>query len=84
MSVRTEKLKQELHEIERRIKIAHNEHTSAKAAFARLEVPVTHPMWQVFRDRVDSTLTHQRVLQALWHRTKAQLLEQQNTDHEVD
>ena len=84
MSTTTDRLKDQLHELEQRIKVAINDHEAAKSAFGRLEVPPTHPMWGVFRDRIDTTLTHQRVLQAVWHRTKAALLEQQNKDHEVD
>ncbi|QNJ57433.1 hypothetical protein [Pseudomonas phage Waldo5] len=84
MSATTDRLKDELHELEQRIKIAINDHEAAKAAFGRLEVPPTHHMWGIFRDNIDRTLTHQRVLQACWHRTKAKLLEQQNKDHEVE
>lgn len=84
MSKRTDDLKDELHQLEQRIKVAINDHEAAKSAFGRLEVPPTHPMWAMFRDNIDRTLTHQRVLQAFWHRTKAALLEQQNKDHEVD
>lgn len=82
MSATTDRLKDELHELEQRIKVAINDHEAAKSAFGRLEVPPTHPMWAVFRDRIDTTLIHQRVLQAVWHRTKAQLLEQLNADKE--
>lgn len=82
MSKRTDDLKDQLHQLEQRIKVATNDHEAAKAAFGRLEVPPTHPMWAVFRDRIDSTLIHQRVLQAVWHRTKAEILERMNADKE--
>lgn len=82
MSKRTDDLKEQLHELEQRIKVAINDHEAAKSAFGRLEVPPTHPMWAVFRDRIDTTLIHQRVLQACWHRTKAILLDQLNADKE--
>ncbi|WZX11465.1 hypothetical protein YZUPF006_000003 [Pseudomonas phage YZU-PF-006] len=82
MSATTDRLNEQLHELEQRIKVAINDHEAAKSAFGRLEVPPTHPMWAVFRDRIDTTLIHQRVLQACWHRTKAQLLEQLNADKE--
>jgi hypothetical protein len=39
-------------------------------------------MWQKLRDEVDSTLTRCRVLEAVWHRTKADLLEALNADKE--
>ncbi|UAV89406.1 hypothetical protein [Pseudomonas phage Eir4] len=84
MSATTQRLQAELTELEQRIKVAINEHEQAKSAFGRLEVPPTHPMWAVFRDKIDSTLIHQRVLQACWHRTKAVLLEQMNADKEPE
>lgn len=82
MSIKTDRLKDQLHDLEQRIKVAMNDHEAAKSAFGRLEVPVTHPMYDHFRNKIDTTLTHLRVLQAVWHRTKANLLEQQNEDHE--
>ncbi|QHB48061.1 hypothetical protein CHF33_01 [Pseudomonas phage CHF33] len=84
MSATTDRIKEQLHELEQRIKVAINDHEAAKSAFGRLEVPPSHPMWGVFRDRIDSTLIHQRVLQALWHRTKAELLERMNADKEPE
>ncbi|WYW04446.1 hypothetical protein Mudajogi_00001 [Pseudomonas phage vB_PpuP-Mudajogi] len=82
MSLRTKALQDELDELNQRIKLAVNAHESAKSTFGRFEGPASHPMWEKLRDEVDTTLTHQRILQALWHRTKAALLEQQNADKE--
>ncbi|WYW04348.1 hypothetical protein Kurepalu2_00001 [Pseudomonas phage vB_PpuP-Kurepalu-2] len=82
MSLRTKALQDELDELEARIKLACNAHESAKSTFGRFEGPCSHPMWEKLRDEVDTTLTHKRILQALWHRTKAALLDQQNADKE--
>lgn len=83
MSTRTDSLRAELADLESRIKTAENAHQQARSTFSRFEGPVTHPMWTTLRDDVDRTLTHVRVLKALWHRTQAALLEQQNADHEA-
>lgn len=82
MSQRTQALKDALQDLEERMKLAVNAHEAAKSVFARFEGPVGHPMYATLRDDVDRTLTHSRVLQALWHRTKADLLDQQTKDHE--
>lgn len=80
MSATSDRLADEMHELEQRIKVAINDHEAAKSAFGRLEVPPTHPAWAMFRDKIDTTLIHLRVLQACWHRTKAAYLEQLNKD----
>jgi hypothetical protein len=82
MSQRTKALEAALEDLEQRIKLAVNAHEAAKSTFSRFEGPYSHPMWQKLRDEVDSTLTHSRVLQAHWHRTKADLLDQLNIDKE--
>jgi hypothetical protein len=82
MSQRTQALQAALEDLSQRIKLAVNAHEAAKSTFSRFEGPASHPMWQTLRDEVDSTLTHQRVLQAHWHRTKADLLEALNADKE--
>ena len=82
MSQRTKALQVALEDLEARIKLAVNAHEAAKSTFGRFEGPNSHPMWEKLRKEVDTTLTHQRVLQAHWHRTKADLLEQLNADKE--
>ncbi|QJD54646.1 hypothetical protein PssvBMR2_gp03 [Pseudomonas phage MR2] len=83
MSQRTKALQDALDDLEARIKLACNAHEAAKSTFGRFEGPASHPMWEKLRNDVDSTLTHKRVLQAVWHRTKADLLGQQIIDHEA-
>ena len=82
MSLRTKALQAELDELEERIKLAVNAHEQANSTFGRFEGSCGSPLWERLRNEVDHTLTHQRILQALWHRTKAALLEQQNADKE--
>lgn len=82
MSARTDRLRKELDDLDTRIAKAEEEHQTAKSTFGRFEGAASHPMWQKLRDEVDSTLTRCRVLEAVWHRTKADLLEQLNADKE--
>ncbi|AUV61709.1 hypothetical protein HOS76_gp15 [Pseudomonas phage Henninger] len=82
MSLRTKALQVECDELQERIKLACNAHETAKSTFGRFEGPASHPMWERLRDDVDNTLTHKRILQALWHRTEAARLEQLNADKE--
>lgn len=82
MSIRTDKLRTELLELEERMKKADNANQAARSTFARFEGASGSALWFKLRDEVDHTLTHTRVLEALWHRTKAALLEQQNADKE--
>lgn len=82
MSARTDRLRTELADLDTRIAKAEEEHQTAKSTFGRFEGAASHPMWQKLRDEVDSTLTRCRVLEAVWHRTKADLLEQLNADKE--
>ena len=82
MSHRTDRLRAELADLDSRIATAEAEHQAAKSTFGRFEGAASHPMWQKLRDEVDSTLTRCRVLEAVWHRTKADLLEALNADKE--
>lgn len=82
MSARTDRLRTELADLDTRIAKAEEEHQTAKSTFGRFEGAASHPMWQKLRDEVDSTLVRCRVLEAVWHRTKADLLEQLNADKE--
>lgn len=82
MSTRTDRLCTELADLDARIVQAEADHQAAKATFGRFEGSAAHPMWERLRKEVDSTLTHCRVLEAVWHRTKADLLEQLNADKE--
>lgn len=82
MSKRTDTLREELTELDRRIVIAEEAHKAAKTTFGRFEGSAATPLWQKLRNEVDTTLTHCRVLEALWHRTKAALLDQLNADKE--
>lgn len=82
MSQRTKSLQVECDELQERIKLACNAHEAAKSTFGRFEGPASHPMWEKLRNEVDTTLTHKRILQALWHRTEAARLLQLNTDKE--
>lgn len=80
MSQRTETLRAELSDLDERLKLAYNLHQQAKSTFGRFEGAAGSPLWHKLRGEVDSTLTHSKVLEACWHRTKAALLEQQNAD----
>lgn len=82
MSIRTDKLRTELADLDARIAKAEELHQNAKVTFGRFEGSAATPLWEKLRREVDSTLTHCRVLEAHWHRTKAALLEQLNTDKE--
>lgn len=82
MSHRTDRLRTELADLDSRIATAEADHQAAKATFGRFEGAASHPMWQKLRDEVDATLTRCRVLEAVWHRTKADLLEALNADKE--
>jgi hypothetical protein len=82
MSTRKKAMQAECDELQERIKLACNAHESAKSTFGRFEGPASHPMWEKLRNDVDSTLTHKRILQALWHRTEDARLEQLNADKE--
>ncbi len=82
MSTRTDRIRTELADLDARIVKAEAEHQAAKAIFGRFEGSAAHPMWEKLRNEVDSTLTRCRVLEAVWHRTKADLLEQLNADKE--
>lgn len=82
MSTRTDKLRAELADLDARIKTAEEAHQKAKAVFGRFEGSAATPLWERLRNDVDSTLTHVRVLEAVWHRTKANLLDQLNVDKE--
>ena len=82
MSARTDRLRKELADLDTRIATAEDEHRAAKALFGRFEGSAAHPMWEKLRNEVDSTLTRCRVLEAVWHRTKADLLEALNADKE--
>lgn len=77
MSLRTEKLRDELADLDERLRLAYNLHQQAKSTFGRFEGPAGSPLWHKLRAEVDSTLTHSKVLEACWHRTKAALLDQQ-------
>ncbi|UMO76075.1 hypothetical protein PF_00001 [Pseudomonas phage P413] len=82
MSQRTQALQAELDDLYVRIQHAEGAHRDAKNRFARFEGPASHFMWEKLRTDVDTTLTHERVLKALWHRTQADLLEQLNASKE--
>lgn len=82
MSTRTDRLRKELADLDARIEKAEADHQAAKTTFGRFEGSASHPMWHKLRTEVDSTLTHCRVLEAVWHRTKADLLEALNADKE--
>ncbi|WYW04254.1 hypothetical protein Kompost2_00004 [Pseudomonas phage vB_PpuP-Kompost-2] len=82
MSTRTDRLRNELADLDERIKLAEADHQAAKATFGRFEGSAATPLWEKLRNEVDGTLTRCRVLEAVWHRTKADLLEQLNTDKE--
>lgn len=82
MSIRTDKLRQELADLDARIVLAEAAHKAAKETFGRFEGSAATPLWEKLRNEVDSTLTHCRVLEAVWHRTKANLLEALNADKE--
>jgi hypothetical protein len=80
MSKRLDDLKAALDDLDHRIKLAENAHQAAKSTFSRYEGSASSPMWEKLRQEVDDTLTHSRVLQAHWHRTKADLLERLNIE----
>lgn len=82
MSARARYLNGALAELDERIKLAEEAYTKARDTFSRFEGSPAHPMWAKLRSEVDTTLTHMRVLQAVWHRTKADLLDQLNIDKE--
>lgn len=82
MSHKTDRLRLELADLDQRIKQAEEEHQAAKSTFGRFEGSAAHPMWEKLRNEVDATLTRCRVLEAVWHRTKADLLEALNADKE--
>lgn len=82
MSARTDRLRTELADLDTRIAKAEEEHQTAKSTFGRFEGSAAHPMWEKLRNEVDSTLTRCRVLEAVWHRTKADLLDALNADKE--
>lgn len=82
MSARTDRLRKELADLDTRINNAEVLHNLAKSTFSRFEGAASHPMWQKLRDEVDASLTRCRVLEAVWHRTKADLLEALNADKE--
>lgn len=82
MSIKTDRLRSHLADLDKRIQQAEADHQAAKTTFGRFEGAASHPMWQKLRDEVDNTLTRCRVLEAVWHRTKADLLEQLNADKE--
>jgi hypothetical protein len=81
MSERMKQLEKQLADLDQRIKEASNDHQAAKSVFGRYEGPAGSPVWNMVRNEVDRTLTHLRVLQAVWHRIKADILEQQNREH---
>jgi len=82
MSARTDRLRNELADLDKRIEAAEASHSAAKSTFGRFEGSASNPMWMKLRNEVDSTLAHCRVLEAVWHRTKADLLEALNADKE--
>lgn len=82
MSKRTDELRAELLKLEGRMKLADNAHQQARSTFARFEGSSGSPLWFKLRDEVDYSLTHCRVLEAIWHRVKADLLDRQNLDKE--
>lgn len=81
-SLKTQQMRAVCVELNERCLNASEAHEKAKSVFARFEGPVTHPMWSTLRDEVDTTLTHMRIMQACWHRAKADLLDQLNIDKE--
>lgn len=70
-----QELRKELEEIEQRLKEASESHNKARDTFSRFEGTAGTPLWCKLRDEVDTTLTHRRVLKAVWHRISADLLE---------
>lgn len=82
MSARTNRLRNELADLDARISQAEADHQAAKATFGRFEGSAATPLWEKLRTEVDTTLTRCRVLEAVWHRTKADLLEALNADKE--
>lgn len=78
---RVQELKEELHDIEQRLKEATEAHNKARDTFSRFEGTAGTPLWCKLRDEVDHTLTHRRVLKAVWHRISADVLEQLNKEH---
>jgi hypothetical protein len=82
MSARTDRLRNELADLDARINQAEGDHQAAKVTFGRFEGSAATPLWEKLRNEVDATLTRCRVLEAVWHRTKADLLEALNADKE--
>jgi multidrug resistance efflux pump len=80
MSKRLDDLQEQLHDLDKRIELAEAAYEKARKTFSRYEGPASHPMWAKLRQEVDDTHTHCRVLQALWHRTKADLLDRLNIE----
>lgn len=80
MSKRLQDLRDELADIESRLKDATAAHNKAKDTFGRFEGTAGTPLWCKLRDEVDHTLTHRRVLKAVWHRLSADVLEQLNKE----
>ncbi|MGV8919530.1 MAG: hypothetical protein ACOH2R_17315 [Pseudomonas sp.] len=82
MSQLTDALRKSLAELEERMKMADNAHQAARSTFAHFEGSSGSALWFKLRQEVDNTLTHARVLEAHWHRIKADLLDRQAKDKE--
>lgn len=76
-----QELRKELEDLEGRLKEATEAHNKARDTFSRFEGTAGTPLWCKLRDEVDTTLTHRRVLKAVWHRISADILEQLNKEH---
>lgn len=82
MSIKAAELQMQIIELEKRLIMADEAHQIAKGVLSRFEGSCGTPLWERLRNEVDSTLTHWRVLKAVWHRLQADLLEQQTKDGE--
>lgn len=80
MSIKVNKLKEEVQDLEKRLKSAQEAHEKAKHTFSNFQGVPAMPMWDRLRGEVERSLVHQRVMEAVLYRAKAALADQQAID----
>lgn len=82
MSIKVNKLKDEVQDLEMRLKSAEEAHDKARMTFSNFQGVPAMPMWDRLRGEVERTLVHKRVMEAILYRAKAALADQQAMDRE--